>query len=151
MSPIEFKDGIAIRYKKPLLCNPDMCDGCGSNFDLSHALSSKKGRLVTRHHNKIRDAIANVSLLAWNQIRIEPFVRETNSLDDFPALITDIGILSVWLPQVEGLMDVKVVDTDAQSYFDHSLRKVCCVKEEKNVCSSIPGVKGKIFPLVLFC
>ena len=107
MSPIEIKDGIGIRYKKPLLCIPDMCDGCGSNFDLSHALSSKKGGLVTRHHNTIRDAIANVSLLAWNQIRIEPFVRETNSLDDLPALITDIGILSVWLPQVEGLMDVK--------------------------------------------
>ena len=103
-----------------------MCDGCGSNFDLSHALFCKKGGLVTRHHSEIRDAIANASSLVWNQIRIEPIVRdlEANTSDNSPALFADIGICSVWLPQVEELMDVRVVDTDSQSYLDHLPKEV---------------------------
>ena len=44
-----------------------------------------------------------MSLLVWNQIRIEPIVREADSSDDSPTLIVDIGIHGVWLPQVEWL------------------------------------------------
>ena len=65
-----------------------------------------------------------MSSLVWNQIRVEPIVREADSSDNSPALINDIDICGVWLPQVEVLMDVRVVDTDAQSYLDHSLREV---------------------------
>ena len=42
LSAQEFKDGLAIHYKKPLLGIPASCDGCGANFDLSHALSCRK-------------------------------------------------------------------------------------------------------------
>ena len=98
LSPVESIDCIAIRYKKPLLYIPHMCDGCGSNFDLSHALSCKKGGLVTRHHNKIRDVISNLSPLVWNKIRIEAIAREADSSDNSPALIADICIHSIWLP-----------------------------------------------------
>ena len=106
------------------MCISSTCDGYVSNFDLPHALSCKKGGLVTRRHNEIRDVIANVSSLVWNQIRVEPIVREADSSDNSPALINDINIRGVWLPQVEALIDVRVVDTDAQSYLDHSPREV---------------------------
>ena len=45
LSPVKFRHGIAIKCKKHLLCVPDMCDGCGSIFDLSYALSFKEGGL----------------------------------------------------------------------------------------------------------
>ncbi len=52
---------------KPLLRVSEVCDGCGTRFDLSHALSCRKGGLVTRRHNEIRDTIASLSSLVWNQ------------------------------------------------------------------------------------
>ena len=39
--------------------------------------------------------------------------------DDAPALITDLGIRGVCLPQIEALFDVQVIDGDAPSY-------ICC-------------------------
>ena len=65
-----------------------------------------------------------MSLLVWNLIRIEPIVREADSSGNLPALIDDLGIHGIWLPQVVVLMDVRVVDTDAHSYLDHSPREV---------------------------
>ena len=93
LSPVEFTDGIALRYNKPSLGIPDLHDGCGSIFDFSCSLLQElKGSLVTRHQNEIRDVIANMSSLVWNQVRIEPIVKEA---DSSPALISDIGICSV--------------------------------------------------------
>ncbi len=39
----EFRDALAIRYKKPLLGIPVYCDGCGAHFDLSRTLSCRTG------------------------------------------------------------------------------------------------------------
>ena len=60
----EFRDALAIRYKKPLLGIPSKCDGCGSSFDLSHALSCRIGGLVMQRHNEVRDAFADLSAIA---------------------------------------------------------------------------------------
>ena len=43
LSAREFRDALAMRYKKPLLNIPALCDGCGATFDLSHALSCRRG------------------------------------------------------------------------------------------------------------
>ena len=48
LSAQEFRDALALRYKKPLLCVPSTCDGCGDPFDLSHALICRKGGLITQ-------------------------------------------------------------------------------------------------------
>ena len=48
LSIIEFRDPLAIRYRKPLLNIPSDCDGCGATLSLSHALSCCKVGLLFR-------------------------------------------------------------------------------------------------------
>ena len=64
LSAQEFRDALAIRYKKPLLGVPSHCDGCGAPFNLSHALSCRKGGLVTQRHNEVRDAFDDLASIA---------------------------------------------------------------------------------------
>ena len=120
MSAQEFRDALAIRYRRPLVNIPEYCDGCGSTFNLSHALSWRKGGLVTRRHNEIRDAVGDLASLAWNQVRRKPVVKESDIENETPALVANLAIRGVWLPQAEALFDVRVIDTDAQSYSNRS-------------------------------
>ena len=92
LTPQEFRDTLSICYKKPLLYTPVICDGCGAPFDLSHALSCRKGGLVTQRHNEVQDALGDRSVLAWNQVKRETIVKEANSLDQTPALIADLSV-----------------------------------------------------------
>ena len=50
LSAREFRDALAIRYRRPLLDIPEFCDGCGHLFSLSHALSCRKGGLIIQRH-----------------------------------------------------------------------------------------------------
>ena len=38
LSAQEFKDDLALHYKKPLLSVPSVCDGCGAPFSIEHVL-----------------------------------------------------------------------------------------------------------------
>ena len=60
LSAQEFRDALAIRYQKQLLGIPPQCDGCSAPFDLAHALSCRKGGLVTQRHNEVRDAFGDL-------------------------------------------------------------------------------------------
>ena len=68
LSAQEFRDALAIRYKKPLLGIPPQFDGCSAPFDLAQALSCRKGGLVTQRHSEVRDAFGDLASLAWNQV-----------------------------------------------------------------------------------
>ena len=110
---------------------PECCDGCGSAFDLTHALDCRKGGLVIQRHNEIRDAIADVSSMVWGQVKREPVVREGDTTTDTLALIADVGIRGVWMPQELALIDVCVVDTDAKSYGNRSPQDVLKAAEKE--------------------
>ena len=150
---------LLIRYKKPLLEIPPNCDGCNAPFDLSHALSCRKGGLVTQHHNEVRDTFGDLASLAYGQVVREPVVREAHHSSDDPALLADFSARGVWVPQSEALFDVRVVDTDARSYLNRSPLAVLSTAEgEKKrkyhqactnrraqftpVCVSVDGMMG---------
>ena len=116
MTAQEFRDALAVRYKKPLLNIPLSCDGCGSPSSLDHFLVCKKGGLITQRHNEIRDAIGDLAALVWGSVKREPVVKDISHDDSGEVLIADLCVRGVWLPQAEALFDVRVIDTDAQSY-----------------------------------
>uniref|UniRef100_A0A1X7SIH7 Uncharacterized protein n=1 Tax=Amphimedon queenslandica TaxID=400682 RepID=A0A1X7SIH7_AMPQE len=134
LTPQEFRDALAIRYKKPLLHIPSHCDSCGLEFDLAHALSCRKGGLIIQRHNEIREAFGYLSALAWSKVRREPIVREADIETNAPALIADLAVRGVWLsPQTEALFDVCIVDTDAKFYGDLSPLAVLSAAKKRKI------------------
>ena len=114
LSAQEFRDGLALRYKKPLLCLPSVCDGCGAPFSIEHALDCHFGGLVTRRHIEVRDAFGDLASLIWAPVVKEPVVCDGSAGAD--TLIANLCVQGVWEPQTKALFDIRVVDTDARSY-----------------------------------
>ncbi len=53
------------------------CNGCDAPTDVSHALSCRRGGLVIRRHNEIRDSLGDLMAMGFNGIvNKEPIVRE---------------------------------------------------------------------------
>ena len=73
---------------------PATCDGCGAafNYEHEHALDCKKGGLITRHHNEVRDTLGDLSSIAYKDIIREPVIQKACEVADEPSLIADIGV-----------------------------------------------------------
>ena len=155
----EFRDALAIRYKKLLLNIPPSCDGCGSPSSLDHFLVCRKGGLIIQRHNEIRDAIGDLAALAWSSVKHEPIVKEAHDGDFSDVLVADLCIRGVWLPQAEALFDIRIIDTDAQSYLSQPPASVILTAENEKkrkyldasvtcrahftpLCFSVDGVAG---------
>ena len=74
----QFRDALALRYRKPLLNVPSNCDGCGSPFSLDHALICRKGGLIIQQHNEVRDVVGDLAALVWSRVVSEPVVRKAS-------------------------------------------------------------------------
>ena len=131
LSAVEFRDALALRYHRPLLRVPSQCDGCGAPFSLTHALDCRKGGLVTQRHNEIRDALGDLAAMGFKEVLREPVVRESDNSLGIPALIADLSVRGVWQPQTVALFDVRVVDTDAQSYLSRSVDTILSSAEQE--------------------
>ena len=129
LSPVEFRDAISLRYGRNLPGLPAHCDGCGDSFSVQHALDCKKGGLVIRRHNEIRDALGDVCALVFPEVVREPVVKDVD--DGFGSLVADLGVRGLWQPQVMGLIDVRVVDTDAPSYVGKPVEAVLNMAEKE--------------------
>ena len=55
MTPDVFRDAVALRYGRIPPKMKSVCDGCGEDFTVSHALDCKKRGLVAHRHNDFRD------------------------------------------------------------------------------------------------
>ena len=91
---------------------------------MDHFLICMKGGLIVQRHNDIRDAIGDLAAMVWGQFRREPIVSESTIEPVGETLVADLSVRGVWLPQTEVLFDVRVVDTDAQSYLSHTPKSV---------------------------
>ena len=54
----------------------------------------------------------------------EPVVREPNDCEKVPALVADLSVRGAWQPQATTFFDVRVVDSDANSYLHRDVGAV---------------------------
>ena len=151
---MEFRDVLALRYRKPLLNGLAFCDGCGAPFDLSHALSCKKGGLIIQRHNEIRDAVGDLADTVWTQVQREPIVRQANDSESIPALIADLGVRGVWEPQTLALFDIRVIDTDAPSHLLRAPESILAsaeTKKKKKYQTACAERRATFTPFVTSC
>jgi len=81
-----------------------------------------EGGLIAQRHNEIRDAVEDLVTMVWGQVRNEPIVSDAMVDPSGETLVADLsvrGVQGVWLPKVEALFDIRIVDTDTQSYLIH--------------------------------
>ena len=110
--------------------------------DQRNSLSCRKGGLVIRH-NEVRDAIGDLSVLAWGQVFREPIVRESDIRNKSPALVADLAIRGVWSHRSEALLDICVVNTDAQSYLSRSQSDVLAKAEEEKKAKYLSACEAR--------
>ena len=125
----EFNDNLCLRYSLPFQNLPSKCDGCSGDFSVQHALSCKRGGLVSIRHNEIRDVIGDLAALAWPCVTKEPEIKAATEMS--PGLRADLLVRGVWHPQQYASFDLRVTDTDASSYGDKSSQQVLRAAEEE--------------------
>lgn len=104
LSSQEFRDALALRYRKLLLSLSSFCDGCSAPFSVEHALDCCVSGIVGQCHNELWDAIGDLAALVWGQVQWEPVVHESSLADcDSDTLIADLKIRGVWQPQVDAI------------------------------------------------
>ena len=91
----------------------------------------KKVALLPSAIMKCRDALGDLAAIVYKDVVREPIVQEADDSSGRPALIADLSIRGVWQPQTAALLDVRVVDTDAQSYASRTVDAVLCSAEQE--------------------
>ena len=89
LSSTEFRDQLAIRYRRQPLALPAQCDGCGKPFSLQHGLDCPKGGLIKRGHNDLRDSDAKLADMAFGGVVVEPIMVPEGDRTGQPALRAD--------------------------------------------------------------
>ena len=87
--------------------------------------------LITQRHNEVRDVLGDIAALAYKEVVREPVVREADEIRGVSALVADLGVRGVWQPQTGALFDVRVIDTDAQSYAHRTVSAVLSTAEKE--------------------
>ena len=108
LSAQQFCDALCLCYHHLLSLMPASYDGCGGDLSLTHALDCYNGDLITQRHNEIRDSLGDRAAMGYWDVFHEPVVCD--GIGDSPALIADLGIRGVWIPQAKALFDVRVTD-----------------------------------------
>ena len=93
LSEQEFRDALALRYCTSVVALPGLCDGCGAPFSVAHGLCCRKGRLMIRRHNEVRDALGEILAMAFgNQVVKEPVICEADPENSVGKLVADLAV-----------------------------------------------------------
>ena len=133
----EFWDAINLRYGWPLIRLPAKC-ACGDVFNISHALSCKKGGFVTQRHNELRDMTADLLAEVCHDVSVEPVLNELSgeSLSHISANTSsearlDISARGVWVKNQRAFFYVRVFYPNARRYKSQPLKRTYVANEKE--------------------
>ena len=124
----EFWDAIKINYNWLLDRIPCQCI-CGASFDVTQALSCKKGGFITLRHNEVRDITSELLDEVCVDVRKETVFQEVNN-EDLPRVANkskearlDISALNFWTSGQQAFFDVRVFTLFAQRHSRMAVEK----------------------------
>lgn len=79
LSREEFQDCLCLRYGLLPSNLPKICDGCGRESSLQHALNCKCGGNIIARHNEIRDELSALTRLDFTGVWEEPRIFKSHS------------------------------------------------------------------------
>ena len=152
LSAQQFRDRLAERYGREPLNLPMNCDGCDEKFSLAHALDCKKGGLVKKGHDYVRDECMRLADLAWGGVTVEPLIKEASGRckEDLRA---DFSVQGVWEGTKVAFFDNRIVNADATGRVQRNISWKSALKSAarekrrkyQHVCEDI---RASITPLV---
>ena len=112
---------------------------------MQHGLLCKKGGLVVRRHNEIRDELGYLvsQALAPSAVRDEPLINHSHAVEEAKNPETspvknnkdeergDLLIRGFWSPATDLIVDVRITDLDSKSYRKTSPEKALAKQEKE--------------------
>ena len=153
LSATQFRDQLALRYHHTPASFPAKCDGCGDSFTIQHALDCKKGGLVKKGHNDVRDNDVHLAEAAWGGVTVEPVLVPEDDRTGHMALQADWCVRGVWEGSRVAFFDNRIIDADAPSYLSSNLSWEATAKravneKKKKYAPVVEELRGSITPLV---
>jgi hypothetical protein len=118
-----FRDAVALKMGQDLPDPlPQYCPDCGEDFDISHALTCKKGAWIVRRHHEVKAAWRALFREVSDQVDDEPVLppavmaaitKKSTTTD--PGARGDIRVRGLFQVQQDAYTDVVVVDTGCPS------------------------------------
>ena len=124
----EFRDALRLRYNQPLPNLPTTCP-CGERFNVTHALSCKKGGFVSQRHDNTRDLLTNLLDKVCVDVEAEPHLipvtgermqlRTANTNDDSRL---DIKAKGFWRRGQTAFFDIRITHVNSASQMHKSTK-----------------------------
>jgi hypothetical protein len=125
LSVDEFRDNLRLRNGLVPASLPHLCEGCDKRFTVEHAMSCKKGGLVSLRHNDLQAEwhFLCAEALKPSVVSDEPFIHTSqdvqragaNGTEPTPELRGDVSVHGFWRRGTTAVFDVRVTDTDQPS------------------------------------
>jgi hypothetical protein len=153
LSAQQFRDRLNLRYGQQLKGLLLHCDGCGENNSLEHALSCKKGGNVKLGHDQMRDECAQLAQLAYGNVKVEPFLRDSSGKMSSKDLRADFMVYGFWERQRAAFFDNRISDADAPSHFAHNssyetVMRAAAQEKKRLYKDACEDLAGSFTPLV---
>ena len=132
LSKEEFRDSLRLRFGLGIDGLPSKCDGCGADFDITHALNCKKGGLVLRKYEDVNDTFLHLCSQAYqpSSVSRKPFIKSNvdnkkkvgkgreQTVEEQAETLEDMGdtaVSSFWTKGTQAIFDVRVTNLDSGS------------------------------------
>jgi len=136
LSALEFRDALRMRFGLKPSNLPDRCDGCGDPFSVDHAMSCRKGGLVTHRHDDVAGEwhqlcasalsptkVTDKPIIPQSQTRVEVQGQPPRMVDP-PQKRGDVAAHSFWTRGMTTIFDIRITDTDARLFRNKDPSKV---------------------------